>query len=368
MRNVNVLGIVFPNRHDACLTGLTALRSMGSVPFGGRYRLIDFVLSNMVNAGVSKVGIATMSRYQSLMDHLGSGKAWDLDRKNGGLYFLPTRASNDAYAGRVSVLDEMRLFLSNSKEEYVLLSDCNVVGNIDYAALIQQHIDNGADITVACKGGDAPQPSGNLLVRMNEAGELTDVRIGEAAAGDAWSLGLFVVRRELLLELVREANSRNQDDFERDILQRRLGELRLFGYTVPEYTLSIVSLESYFNANMALLASTVRRQLFLPHRRIYTKVRDCAPAVYGLHAAVSDSLVADGAVVEGAVTRSVLFRDVKVGRDVCLENCVVMQGSEIDGNARLNYVICDKNTRIGDAVALQGVATYPVYVKKNMKV
>lgn len=366
MRNINVLGIVFPNQHDSCLVGLTTHRAMGSVPFGGRYRLIDFVLSNMVNAGISKVGVATKTNYQSLMDHLGSGQPWDLDRKHGGLFFLPTNVSDVAYNGRVASLMEMQLFLRSSKEEYVLLSDCNVVGNIDYTPLIQQHIDRGADITVAYKKGTPPSKMGNLLLRLNEAGELTDIRIGQD--GDAFGIGLYVIRRELLLRLVDEAYSRTRDSFERDILQHRLGELRLFGYEVTEYTACICSLAGYFEANMALLDPAVRSKVFLPDRRIYTKVRDCAPAVYGLHANVTDSLVGDGAVVDGTVTRSVLFRDVKVARGVTLDHCIVMQGSDVGGSANLRYVICDKGVHVGDTASLQGVATYPVYVKKNMTI
>lgn len=368
MRNVNVLGVVFPNRHDACLTGLTAQRSMGSVPFGGRYRLIDFTLSNMVNAGISKVGIATVGRVQSLMDHLGSGKSWDLDRKNGGLYFLPAHISDAAYQGRVAALNEMQLFLRNSLEEYVLLADCHVVGNIDYTPLIRQHVESGADITIAYKVGRPPQVEDNLLLRLSGTQELTDLRVSQGENGEAYGIGLYVIRRELLLRLTEEAYSRNQESFERDVLQRRMGELKLAGYPVPEYALSIFSLTSYFAANMALLDPSVRAKLFLPRRRIYTKVRDAAPAVYGLHAAATDSLVADGAVVDGTVTRSVLFRDVKVGRDVVLDNCILMQGDEVGGSARLSYVICDKNVRIDDAAALQGAATYPVYVKKNTRI
>lgn len=366
MRNINVLGLVFPNQHDDCLGGLTSQRPMGSVPFGGRYRLIDFVLSNMVNAGISKVGVATKSKYQSLMDHLGSGKAWDLDRKNGGLFFLPTHVSDTAYNGRVAALNEMQMFLRHSKEEYVLLSDCHVVGNIDYAPLIRRHMETGADITVAYKTGVPPRRSGNLLVWVDESGELTDIRIGQEGA--AFGLGLYVIRRELLMRLTEEAYSRTQDNFERDVLQHRLGELRLFGYEVPEYAAPIFSLAGYFAANMALLDPAVRAQLFLPRRRIYTKVRDCAPAVYGLHAAVTDSLVADGAVVEGHVSHSVLFRDVRVGRGVTLENCILMQSSVLCADAHLGYVICDKNVQIGDAASLQGVAHYPVYVKKNTRI
>lgn len=369
MRNVNVLGVVFPNQHDACLGGLTSHRSLGSVPFGGRYRLIDFVLSNMVNAGISKVGLATKSNYQSLMDHLGTGKAWDLDRKNGGLYIMPTHVSDAAYGGRVAALSEMRPFLSRSQEDYVLMADCDVVGNLDYAALIQQHIDNGADITVAYKTGTPPRRDDNLLLSLDAESRVTDVCIQPDGAQDsAFGIGLYVIRRDLLIRLVDEAYSRSQHSFERHILQQRRGELQLFGYEVAEYAAPVYSLASYFEANMALLDPAVRQKIFLPGRRIYTKVRDCAPAVYGLHSTVTDSLVADGAVIEGEVSHSIVFRDVKVGRGVSLNNCIVMQGSEVRADAKLSYVICDKDVQVCDAASLSGVAHYPIYVKKGMKI
>lgn len=365
MHKAHVLGLLFPNRHDTALSGLTAHRALGAVPFGGRYRLIDFVLSNMVNAGIRTVGIATTDHARSLMAHLGSGKAWDMDRKNGGLSFLPTRATGAAYDGRIAVLEEMRSFLTHANEEYVLLSDCHIVGNIDYTPLIAQHIQSGADITIACQDSPPPAAGEPLLVRLNAAGEVTDLVQGSAAQG-AWGLGLYLLRRDLLLRLTEEAAGRRQDDFERDILQRRLGSLRLFGYRVPEYAHAIVSPASYFQANMALLDPTVHRRLFLPHRRIYTKVRDCAPALYGLHATVTDSLVADGAVVEGDVHHTVLFRDVRIGRNAHLDHCVVMQGGVVEDGARLYCVLCDKNTRMENAAVLQGTATYPVYIQKNI--
>lgn len=369
MLNRNVLGLVFPNQHDAALGGLTTHRSLGSVPFGARYRLIDFVLSNMVNAGIGKIGLATKSNYQSLMDHLGTGKPWDLDRKNGGLYFHPMHMSDAAYSGRVAPLAAMKLFLRRSQEDYVLMADCDTVGNFDYAALIDRHIESGADVTVAYRVGKAPRREDNLLLNVAADGRLSDLCIGTGGEeNEAFGIGLYVIRRDLLIRLVEEAYARNQSSFERDILQQRQDELTLCGYELKEYAASVYSLASYFEANMALLDPAVRAQVFLPARCIYTKVRDCAPAQYGLHSSVSDSLVGDGAVIEGSVTRSIVFRDVTVGAGVTLTDCIIMQGSKIRADAKLGYVICDKNVEVGDAASLQGVAHYPVYVKKEMKI
>lgn len=174
MRNNNVLGLLFSNMHDEALRELTGIRALGSVPFGGRYRLIDFPLSNMVNAGISKVGVITKSNYQSLMDHIGSGKSWDLSRKNEGLYFLPPFGNTDElYNGRVASLSGIMPFLRNSKEEYVVLSDCHVVGNIDYDRLVEEHIASGADVTIAYKKGAPPadMENGAALDGLGRAGD-----------------------------------------------------------------------------------------------------------------------------------------------------------------------------------------------------
>lgn len=367
MRNNNAMGLLFCNMHDEALRDLTAVRAFGSVPFGGRYRLIDFALSNMVNAGISKVGLITKKNVQSLMDHLGSGKAWDLSRKNQGLFFLPPCSNNDEmYAGRIASLAEIEVFLRNSKEEYVIMSDCHVVGNVDYDALVETHVDTGADITIAYKRGPVPDLPDNLLLWTQENGRVTDIVLGTRPVEDsAYGLGLYVLRKDLLLQLVSACLGRNYHSFERDVLQRRVESLRLYGYEVPEFTMVIASLGSFFDANMALLREEVRKALFPADRPVYTKVRDCPPALYGLHASVTHSLLADGARVDGVVKNSILFRDVYVGRDAHVENCLVMQGTTIGTNASLHYVILDKNVAIQEGRTLQGFGSYPIFIGKG---
>lgn len=370
MRNNNAMGLLFTNMHDEALQDLTRLRAFGSVPFGGRYRLIDFALSNMVNAGISKVGLVTKQHYQSLMDHVESGKSWDLSRKNQGLYFLPSFSTSDEmYKGRIASLAEIEVFLRNSNAEYVLLSDCHVVGNIDYDAILDAHIAQEADITVAYKRGKAPDMPDNLYLHTDTAGRIQDVVLGVCPSDECgYGLGLYVLRRELLIQLVAACLGRNYYSFERDILQRQVEKMRIYGYEVPEFTMLISSLSSFFEANMALLRAEVREQLFIPNRPIYTKVRDCPPALYGLHADVSHSLVADGARVDGVVKNSVVFRNVTVGRDARVENCILMQGDHVGANAALCYGILDKNVTIQEGRTLQGFGSYPIYISKGSAV
>lgn len=370
MNRNTVLGLLFPNIHDDALPEFTQNRAMGSVPFGGRYRLVDFTLSNLVNAGVSKVGVVTKSNYQSMMDHLGSGKAWDLARKAQGLYFLPPfGASEDQYDGRIAPLAGVRRFLENSRHDYVILSDCHIVGNIDYRRLVDFHVESGADITVACLRGTAPENIASPIITANEEGRITDMIITRRTLGEAlYGIGLYVVSRTLLMQLVENAVSRNQYSFEWDILQRHIGDRRLYAYEIPEFAMAISSLAGYFNANMALLDPAVRAKLFVANRPIYTKVRDCAPALYGLHAQVADSLIADGCKIDGVVRDSILFRDVHVDRDAVIDHCILMQGSVIGAGSTMEYIITDKNVCIRDRRSLKGCADYPVSVKKGTMV
>ena len=363
----NVVGIIFSNMHDDRLRELTDVRTMGSVPFGGRYRTIDFQLSNMVNSGVTKVGVVTKSNYQSLMDHLGSGKAWDLSRKNEGLYFLPPRSSDDAmYQGRIGSLMDVIPFLNHSKEELVVLSDCHMVNSMDYDALIKAHIDSGADVTVSCRHGAVPKLTDIPVLTMDAAGHVTDLLLGRIAEQSAYyGIGVYVMRKDWLLRTITEAAARNLYHFERDILQRRIDELKIMGYVVPSLVMPIYSTESYFNANLALLEDEVRSQLFPHHRPVYTKLKDCDPVQYGLHSEVSNCLVGDGAHIDGKVKNSIVFRGVHISRHAELENCVVMQNVNVGDHSKLSCIIADKNVVIRGGVTLQGSESYPVYIAKN---
>ncbi|MBE6763712.1 MAG: glucose-1-phosphate adenylyltransferase subunit GlgD [Ruminococcaceae bacterium] len=367
MRKTNVLGLIFPNMHEEALRDLTSIRALGSVPFAGRYRLIDFTLSNMVNAGVSKVGVVTKSNYQSLMDHLGSGKAWDLSRKNDGLYILPPFGTSDeSYSGRVASLAGMEAFFSNSKEEYVVMSDCHVVANIDYSKLIEAHVASGADITVGYIKGELPRMNNTMTVQVDGTDRITDIAIVDRPEGiGQFGIGLYVLRKDLLVALVKTAVSRNQMHFERDILQRYVDELSIYGYEVTEQALVISSLASYYAANMAMLDTEKRAALFRSDRQIYTKVRDCCPAMYGLNSKVTNSLVADGAHVDGTVRNSIIFRNVKIAEGAVLENCIVMQGAVVFGGTSLDSVILDKNVLVKDQRSLKGFESFPIYIEKN---
>ena len=368
MRTNNVLGLIFSNAYDSALQELTTLRTMGSVPFGGRYRLIDFMLSNMVNCGITKVGVATKSNYQSLMDHLGSGKPWDLSRKTGGIFILPPFSTKESAGvrNRIEVLRGCMSFLSHSREEYVVITDCNVVCNVDFSALFDAHAKSGADITIACKTGVKPALIDLMHLDM-EDGRITDISVG-APTGEAetYSLNIFFMRKALLERLINEAVSLHFDDFERDIIRRNLHTLKICGYEETGFVRTISGLQSYYDANMELLERENRRALFTPERPVYTKVRDDMPTIYGLDSKVSNSLIADGCTIEGTVENSSLFRGVRVGRGAVVRDCILMQGSMISENAMAGCVVMDKNGVLKPGKTLCGDKSFPIYIGKGI--
>lgn len=370
MRSNQVLGLIFSNAHDDVLRDFTAIRALGSVPFGGRYRLIDFTLSNMVHAGIDKVGVITKRNSQSLMDHIGSGKSWGLSRKTDGLYFLtPYDVPDNLYDGRVAALHSLDNFLEGSLEEYVVMADCHVIHSMVYDELIRTHVESGADITVGYRRGECPRLADNMVLTVDPKGRVEAIRLGICPQGEhCCGLGVYVIGRQLLRELVAEAASGNQMNFDRDILQQGLSSLHIHGFEMPADAMIITSPETYFDANMSLLRDDVRARLFPARMPVYTKVRDCCPAVYGLHSEVSGSLVADGSRVDGTVRNSILFRDVQVEEGAVVENSIVMQGTIIRSGAAVGHVILDKDVEMREGRILRGFESYPIYVGKGRKI
>ena len=367
MRGNNVIGLIFANIHEEALDTLTAMRTMGSVPFGGKYRLIDFPLSNMVNSGINKVGVITKNNYQSLMDHIGTGKAWDLSRKRDGLFMLPPfNNSEEEYRNRISILNSIKKFLINSKEEYVLISDCDTACNIDYQNVLEKHISNDADITVVYKRGQLPEHQEEPTVSsLDSTGRVKDALINPIIEDPcSFYLNKILMKRELLISLVSECVSKNKNNFKRDIIQGQFDKLKIYGYEFEGFCAIMDSMSSYFNANMKLMDLNIRNDLFNSARPIYTKVRDDMPTRYGLGSNVKNALIGNGCVIEGEVENCVLFKGVHIGKGAKVSNCVIMQDTVIGAGSNLNYVIADKDVVIKDNRSLMGFLTYPVYINK----
>lgn len=368
--NKKILGVIFANMHEDVVPELTRQRTMGSVMFGGRYRLIDFTLSNMANSGVDEVGIITKSNYQSLLDHLGSGREWDMSRKNGGLHLLPpfSNVASGMYRGRLEALFGILDFIKCSDADYVIMSDCDVVTSLDYNAVFDEHVKSGADITAvyAPANLDLEAAKHSNIFGIDESGRVNNVLINPQISGECnISLNTYIISKTLLMSMVADGNAKGIYSFAKSILQDRCKDFKIMGYKHEGYFSKITSIKTYYDANMAILNSENRKALFAENNPIYTKIRDNPPAKFAIGAKVSNSLIADGCIIEGTVENSILFRGAKIGKGSVVRDSIVMQDTVIGKNCEISCLITDKVVRVSDGKILTGSKNYPVYIGKG---
>ena len=377
---MNAIGLIFSNIHDYVIPELSRRRAIASIPFGGRYRMIDFELSNMVNSDITKVGVITNYNYQSLMDHIGTGKDWDLARRSGGIKLLPPYinaydpAKGEAlYTSRLELLKGAMSFIERSKEEYVVMTDCDRVCTMDYQKLLDKHIESRADITIVTHRKKVSEEGigKEILIDADMLGRIEDIS-EHTAADDGYhnvSMNIFVMKRLYLLNIIRDAIAHGYKSFYHDIVAKNLLHSEYYIYNFDGYSMTINSLASFFNCNMDLLKPDVRAQLFeMPYHPVYTKVRSSAPTKYLEGAMVSNSLIADGCIIEGKVENSIIFRGVHIARGTTVKNSIIMQDGIIGKNVTLNCVIADKNAVIRDGRMLSGHETLPFFIDKGVTI
>ena len=369
MISSSVAGIVFANAHDEAIERLTQKRSIASVPFGGRYRLIDFCLSNLVNAGISNVGIITKEKYRSLMDHHGSGMHWDLDRKSGGIRILPPFNVSRVrlYQNHVEALYGAMDFMTCCKEKYIVVYDARTVANINIRDVVKQHIESKADITVVCrKGLKITNGDNTMAIDVNKDGRVVLTGFPEKiAADDIRSMGVYVFTRDKLIEIVKKSYETGGDTINDDIISANLDTLNVIAYEHKGYAAIMDCPKAYRRANFELLDAEVRKDLFNAQRPIYTKTRDDMPTRYGTQSSVTNSLVAEGCVIEGTVKNSVLFRGVKIEKGAVVENSILMQSVTVGENAVIDQVVSDKNAVISAGMTVKGTEEKAFFVEKN---
>ena len=363
----SAVGVIFSNIHDENLPELSRHRTMASIPFGGRYRLIDFALSNMVNSGIDTVGIVTKTNYQSLIDHLGSGKDWDLARKDGGIILLPPYSDETdvPYVSRLEALKGVTGFLNRRKEDYVVISDCDGIARIDISDVIRFHERKGADITMVYHEETDVESSYYITLQPGEDDRIRGLKINPRIKGkDNLYINIMVMSREFLINTIQDAVQRGFSSFGRDILTKNVDTLKIYGYKFRGYYAGISSIQRYYRHSMELLQKNVRDELF-GARDIYTKVRDSAPSKYIDGAVVKNSLISDGCLIEGTVENCILFRGVKVGKGSVIKNSIIMQDTVIETGVQLDCVITDKNVVIRDRRHLAGCEALPYFVSKG---
>jgi glucose-1-phosphate adenylyltransferase len=365
----NVTGIINLNESEELLQQITRHRPLAGIPFGGRYRLIDFTLSNMVNSGIYNVGILAQTKYRSLLAHLRSGKEWDLARKQDGLFILPPAETPKPgiLKGDIENFHSHLDYIQKSKQKYVIISGSSLICNINYREAFRYHQEMQADITVLYKElADTEKFSQDIVLDIGDDGRVFGMKPYSNTMTKAnVFMGMYIMEKKLLGQLIAECIMCGGRDLIRDGLAKNIGGLKIYGYRYDGYVARIHSLQSYYRHSMALLNPDIWRELFFKPGVIYTKVKDGPPVKYKESAEVQNSLVANGCVIEGTVENSILFRAVKVAKGAHIKNCIIMQQSEIGENALLENIICDIDVRIARGKRLIGENSYPVVLTKG---
>ena len=371
----DVMGVIYTSRNDLRLRELTMSRAVAALPVVSRYRIIDFVMSSLVNSGARNVGVIMQKNYHSLMDHLGSGKEWDLHTRNYGLFILPpylTRDNVGTYGGMLEALRSNLRYLRRSKQEYLILTNSETVYNMNFDDALRYHIDNHADMTlIYTKAGnirfDQQVTDRHAYLDVDNRGNVVDYESGPVEPTyDNFYMDVLIIRREMLAHLVDQAVAHGERDFGKDIIQShiRTGDMKIMGYEYKGYACRIESVLSLFRFNMDMLDVKTRHEMFNVNP-VYTKVRDEVPAKYMHDSSAVNSLVADGCVIEGHIENSILFRGVRVAPGATVKNSIIMQDSEIQQGAEVENVILDKQVTIKRDGRLIGQPSYPIVIAKG---
>lgn len=367
MGSNKILGLIFANTNEKNLPDLTAYRTTASVPFGGKYRLIDFPLSNMSNSGINNVGIVAKRNFQSLMDHVGSGSAWDLARRRSGLSILPPY-SEHSFSTIVETIFNLHGYIEHGDEEYVLISPSDCVYNMDYSKVFDFAEKKNADITFIYTKRVVSALTDDFRCILALDADSKVEKIMATPIDDAecnLNIGVILIRKAVLMSLVRQAMSESKYSFVRDVLQPALSNYNLYGYELTGYCEIIGSVKEYYDANMKLMDRDTRYKLFDYKRPIYTKVRDDVPSKYGLDSDVKGSLIAQGCVIDGTVENSIISKGVQIAKGAKVSNCIVMQDCVIGEGVTLSYTVVDKDVRVSRGSSLQGSPHYPMYIAKK---
>lgn len=345
----NVLGVINLVNERPILKDLTHHRCLASVPFGGRYRMIDFTMSNFMNVSVSKVAIFTKDKYRSLMDHLGSGKEWDLDHRSQGLFILPSIHPDEKIKGDIQQFYDHLEFFQRATADTVIIAPGHHICKIDFNEVIKEHDSKGADITVLYKDYDGKPVNRPLYHQclIDSNGTVRDINLYTSPAkGDHICLETYVIKKQLLIDLIKNCIEYEEYDFLKDVVKANLKNLNVQGYHFTGHMPFIHSLETYHASSMEFLNPEILRTYFYDSWEVFTKIKHEAPAEYTISSTVSNSLIANGCIIEGTVENSIIFRGVKVRKGAVVKNSIIMQKGDIEEGAHIENIITDKQVII----------------------
>ncbi|MHC1719651.1 MAG: glucose-1-phosphate adenylyltransferase subunit GlgD [Clostridiaceae bacterium] len=367
MAKMDYMGILSLTESEIDIRNLTLNRPLASIPIGGRYRIVDFVLSNMINAGITNVGVFAQSDSRSLIDHLGTGKPWGLDRNVDGL-FIYQYSYERRMGGDVKMINNNMKYFSRSKQKNVILASSSIICKIDYQEAIKNHEASGKDITIVykkMKNADKEMLNAKVLY-LNSDSLVTGT--GDNFGGESEaniSLEIFLMKKEKLTEFIKRSMQRGTAEESREIIYRYASANEVNAYEYKGFMKRIDSIMSYYDTNMEMLNPDVLNQLFYENGRIYTKIKNDPPSKYSHHAEVENSLISNGCIIDGKIKNSILSRQVRVKKGALIENSIILQGCEIEENTVLVNVILDKGVIVRSGAALRGSPQFPVVIEKN---
>ena len=368
---MRAVGIILAGGNNDRLQELTEVRATSAMPIGSCYRAIDFSLSNMSNSGIKKVAIITQYNSRSLHDHLNSSKWWNFGSKMGGMFvFSPflSKENNFWFRGTADSIYQNISFLRRSNEDFCVITSGDGVYKMDYNDLIDFHEKKGADITIVCKDISGMDAKNFGVISLDEQGRVKEFEEKPVEAfSSVISLGIYIMRREKLIQLLEEIVPEGRYDFVRDVVVRYRNRLKIYGCMYDGYWASINSIESYYNINMDFLRQDIRSIFFAQEPYIETKSKDEPPAKYNANSNVKNCLVGSGSIIDGVVENSVLFRRVHVKEKVQVRNSIIMEGCEIGYGTIIEYAILDKDVIVSNNQHIRGEPHNPKIIKKNSK-
>jgi len=370
---MDALGIIFAYSEEGNLREICEERTMASVSFGGKYRQIDFVLSNFANSEIYNIALIAKDNYNSLIEHVGLGKEWDLDRKRGGLRFFTPLASvssrGGVYRGRVDAIACHMNAIKKSIAEYVIISSSSIIYNLDFNEMLEYHNQKNADITMAYTNeipGYEKVPTGYPLCMFDENNRLMEMHINKedgSSFPDSCGMGVFIMKKSLLESLVADAMSYGRFDFYTGLIRKQIKTLKIIGYEYKKHLICLNTVSGYMLGNLSLLDPEVREKVF--ENIVYTKVKDSVPVEYGQECNVKNCIISDGCIIEGSVENCVISRGVKIGKGSIIKDSIIMDNTTIYENAKLEDVIIDKDVIVRSGSEISGHITFPVVIKKG---
>ena len=365
---INAMGLIIADTKRISLGELSKPRALAAVPFGGRYRIVDFIISSMVNSGIKSVGLIAQNKYQSLMDHLGTGAPWDLDRKNQGLNILPPYVTTEF--SDMTASDELMGILNyirTHKHKYVIVTHANVIFNTTFNDVLAEHEKSGADVTLLYNKDGTKPGSPNYILETDRRGYLKEMLVDpESSTSNRSGLGIIIMETETMINLLTEAIAKEEKSFDLRLLIRQSMQLKIRTDEYKGIVFRVQDIKSYFTASMSLLNDKTRRELFWNGYSIFTKIKDEAPSLYSESSEVINSIISDGCRINGNVKDSVLFRGITIAPNSKIRNCVIFQDVTVLENCELENVIVDKNSVVRPGTKLVGNKDYPVVIGKGV--